>query len=313
MPVDTAQAENPPDGAVIDYYLKSALGGSVTLEVLDSTGKLVRHYSSSDKAPQLDPKRVDFPVSWIHFPPPLSAEPGMHRFVWDLRYPAAPGGNPLAAIFRGGGGPWALPSEYTVKLTANGRGYTQPLTVKMDPRVTTPLSDLELQFKTAMQISAAQAQVSAAFAEANRLHQQLEALNSKVSKMEGQRALAAEVEALDKKTMALSGGTSGPGFFETEPASTASLRALTIALSQVERAVGSADLAPTADALTAFQRDQQAVQEVLTAWDVIKSQDLPRLNSALRQAGLPPISLEEEKRASTASAESFALDDAEDE
>jgi len=313
MPVDTAQAENPPDGAVIDYYLKSAPGGVVTLEVLDSSGKLVRRYSSSDKAPQIDPKKVDFPVSWIHFPKPLSAEPGMHRFVWDVRYQRAPGGNLLAANFRGGGGPWALPGQYTVRLTVQGQSYTQPLIVKMDPRVTTPLADLELQLKTALQINTAQAQVSPAFVEANRLHEQLQALNSKVRKVQGQKALAGELEALDKKAMTLSGGTSGPGFFETEASSNTSLRSLTIALGQVERAVGSADLAPTADALAAFQRDRQAVQEALAEWGKIKSQDVPRLNSLLKQAGLPPVSLEEEKKNSAALPENLALEDSEDE
>jgi len=313
MPADTAQAENPPEGAVIDYYLKSAPSGVVTLEVWDSAGKLVRRYSSSDKPPQIDPKRVDFPTSWIHFPKPLSAEPGMHRFVWDLHYQGPPGSNPMAAIFRGGGGPWALPGEYTVKLTVNGQSYTQQLSVTMDPRVTTPLSDLALQFKTAMQINAAQAQVAAAFGEANRLHEQLQALNSMLAKANGRKALAGEVAALDKKTLALSGGTSGPGFYETDAPTTDSLRALTIAFGQVERAVGSADLAPTADAVTAFQRDQQAVQEALAAWDKIKSQDVPHLNSSLRQAGLPPIWLEEAKKSTAALGESMALDDAEDE
>ncbi len=311
MPVDTAQAENPPEGAVIDYYLKSAPSGVITLEVWDSAGKLVRRYSSSDKPPQIDPKRVDFPTSWIHLPKPLSAEPGMHRFVWDLRYPGPPGSNP--PIFRGGGGPWALPGEYTVKLNVNGQGFTQQLPVKMDPRVATPLSDLALQFKIAMQINAAQTQVAAAFGEANRLHEQLQPLNSKLAKENGRKALAGEVSALDKKTLALSGGTSGPGLYETEAPATASLRSLTIALGQVERAVGSADLAPTADAATAFQLDQQAVQQALAAWGKIKSQDVPHLNSSLRQAGLPPISLEEAKGSSAALRESMGLNVAEDE
>ena len=313
MPLDTPQAENPPDGALIDYHLKSAPGGVVTLEVLDSAGELVRRYSSSDKAPQIDPKRLDFPASWIHFPPPLSADPGMHRFVWDVRYQGLPGGNPMAAFFRGGGGPWALPGQYTVKLTVSGQSYTQPLTVKMDPRVKTPLADLALQFKMARQINMAQAQVSAAFGEANRLHGQLQALNSNLAKARGQKALAGEVEALDKKTIAIAGGTSGPSFSETEPSPTTSLRSLTVSLGQVERAVGSADVAPTADAVTAFQRDQQAVQEALAGWNKIKSQDVPHLNSTLKQAGLLPISLEEERKSRAELAVSLALDDADDE
>ena len=296
MPLDTAQGENPPDGAMIDYYLKSAPSGVVTLEVLDSAGKLVRRYASSDKAPQIDSKRLEFPASWIHSPQPLSADPGMHRIVWDVRYQGEPGGNPMVAILRGGGGPWALPGQYKVKLTVHGQSYTQPLTVKMDPRVKTPLADLVLQFQMVRQINTAQAQVSAAFGEANRLHEQLEALKSRLPKASDQKALADEVETLDKKTMAIAGGTSGPGFFETEPSTTTSLRSLTTALGQVARAVGSADVAPTADAVTAFQRDQQAMQQALAQWNKITSKDVARLNPSLKQAGLPPISLEEGKK-----------------
>jgi photosystem II stability/assembly factor-like uncharacterized protein len=313
MPVDTPQAENPPEGAVIDYYLKSAPGGDVTLEVLDSSGKLVRRFSSSDKGPQIDPKHLDFPASWIHLPQPPSAGPGMHRFVWDVRYEGVPGGNPMTAFFRGGGGPWALPGHYIVKLTVHGQSYTQPLEVKMDPRVKTPLSDLVLQFKMAQQINTAQAQVSASFAAANRLHLQLQALSSKLAKTSEPPALAGEVGALDKRTMAIAGGTSPPGFFETQPSPTSSLRALTVSLSQVERAVGSADVAPSADAVTAFQRIQQVAQKALEEWNKIESEGVPHLNSSLKQAGLPPVSLEEGRKNSAQLETSQALADADDE
>jgi len=199
----------------------------------------------------------------------------------------------MAAMFRGGGGPWALPGQYTVKLTVAGKSYTQPLTLKMDPRVKTPPAGLALQFKMAREISAAQAQVSAASGEANRLHGQLEALKPKAS---GQQVLADELEALDKKTMALAGGTSPPGFFETEASSATTLRSLSTALGQVARAVGSADVAPTQDAVTAFQHDREAIEKALAGWNQIKSKDVPHLNQALKQAGLPPVSLEEERR-----------------
>jgi hypothetical protein len=183
-----------------------------------------------------------------------------------------------------------------VKLTVGGQSYTQPLAVKMDPRVKTPLADLVQQFQMVRQINMAQAQVSAAFGEANRLHEQLQALKARLPKASDQKALADEVEALDQKTMAIAGGTSGPGFFETEPSATTSLRSLTVALGQVARVVGSADVAPTADAVTAFQHDQQAMQQALAEWNKIKSKEVSRLNPSLKQAGLPPISLEEGKK-----------------
>jgi len=182
----------------------------------------------------------------------------------------------------------------------------------MDPRVKTPLADLALQFKMARQINAVQEQVSSASGEANRLHEHLQTLKSRLPKAEGRKAVAGELEVLDKKTMAIAGGTPGPGFFVTEPPSTPSLRSLTNALSQVERAVGSADAAPTADAVTALERDQQGVQEALAEWNRIKSQDVPRLNSLLKQAGLPPISVEEEKKSSAELGASQVFDDATD-
>jgi hypothetical protein len=219
----------------------------------------------------------------------------------------------MTAFFRGGGGPWALPGRYTVKLTVQGQSYTQPLEVKMDPRVKTPLSDLVLQFKMAQQINAAQAQVSAAFAAANRLHVQLQALSSRLAKTSEHPALAGEVEALDKHTMAIAGGTSTPGFYETEASAAASLRGLTVSLSQVERAVGSADVAPSADAVTAFQRNQQAVQKVLEEWTKIENEGVPHLNSSLKQAGLPPVSLEEGRKNSAQLDTSQAMADADDE
>jgi len=155
------------------------------------------------------------------------------------------------------------------------------------------------QFEMARQIGVAQAQVSAAFREANRLHEQLQALKSQVKPVTGdQKTLAGEIEALDHRTMALTGGTSTPGpFEEAQPSAAAavSLRSLTSALSAVERAVESADVAPTPDAITAFQRERQAVQKALVQWKELRTRDLPRLNASLKQANLPPIALEGRK------------------
>ena len=151
LPPDEPSAPNPPDGAVIDYYLKTPATTVVTLEVLDAAGKTVRRYASDEQAPPV--KDVgNVPAYWIRPVRILSADAGLHRFVWDLHYPPPPGGQeyPIAATPRDTApepkGPWVLPGTYTVKLTANGRSVTQPLTVKMDPRVKTPPLGLQQQF-----------------------------------------------------------------------------------------------------------------------------------------------------------------------
>ena len=138
MPRDEPLAENPATGALIDYYLKADVSGQVTLEILDPSGEVIRLYSSEDKPARVNPDTLNIPAFWVRTPEPLSAAAGMHRWIWDLR-PAPPqrpaaGGGGGGGSFRGRGVSNVLPGTYTVKLTAGGKSYTQPLIVKMDPR-----------------------------------------------------------------------------------------------------------------------------------------------------------------------------------
>jgi hypothetical protein len=158
MPPDEPAGENPPDGAVINYYLKADAVGPVMLEILTEGGELVRRYSSSD-APELPLEGQNVPDYWPRPARVLSAEAGLHRFIWDLHYPrpdvlrfsypisAIAGNTPAMPV-----GPWVLPGRYTVKMTANGVTTTKPLTVKMDPRVKTPAAETERQFKLSMKL-----------------------------------------------------------------------------------------------------------------------------------------------------------------
>jgi photosystem II stability/assembly factor-like uncharacterized protein len=139
LPPEEPAAKNPPDGAILYYYLKSA-AGPMTLEVFDTTDMLVRRFSSTDRAPEPNPS-LNVPTYWIRPFQPLATGPGMHRFVWDLHGPPAGGGGrgeyPISAIYQdtpGAQGEWMPPGRYTVKLTVEGRSYTQPLLVKPDPR-----------------------------------------------------------------------------------------------------------------------------------------------------------------------------------
>ena len=135
MPRDEPLADNPPFGAMIDFYLKSNAGGPVVLEILDPSGEMIRRYSSEDKPTPVDPNRLNYPPFWARTTEPLPATAGMHRFIWDLRPtpPQRPTGGGGGGFFRGGAQP-VLPGVYTVKLTVGGKSYTQWLTVKMDPR-----------------------------------------------------------------------------------------------------------------------------------------------------------------------------------
>ena len=137
MPRDEPLAENPPAGALIDYYLKANASGVVTLEIFDPAGEMIRRYASDDKITPVNLETLNIPAHWVRTPEPLSAAGGMHRWVWDLRPTPPPrpaGGGGGGGGFGRGGAAVVLPGTYTVKLTVGGKSYTQPLTVKMDPR-----------------------------------------------------------------------------------------------------------------------------------------------------------------------------------
>ncbi|MEO9079764.1 MAG: hypothetical protein ABI268_10680, partial [Rhodanobacter sp.] len=152
--------QNPPSGAIIDYVLKSVPTGPVTLDILDAKGQLVRRYDSTDEPAPVKPDELNFPTFWLRPPQRLSTQGGMHRFVWNLHYPSPPTLKPhapMGVIFQdtplGLAGPPALPGQYTVKLTVDGHSWTQPLTVRMDPRVDKPIAGLNQQFELGMQLS----------------------------------------------------------------------------------------------------------------------------------------------------------------
>ena len=142
LPPEVPAGKNPPDGAILYYYLKSAANGPTTLEILDGASKVVAHFSSQDKAPPVDPE-LNVPLYWLRPFQSLPATAGMHRFVWDLHGnpPAGSLGGeeepPISAIYRDTPlreGPWLPAGNYTVRLTVDGRSYTQPLLVKPDQR-----------------------------------------------------------------------------------------------------------------------------------------------------------------------------------
>ncbi len=178
LPPDEPRGQNPPEGAIIDYWLGSGAAGPARLEILDRAGHVVRKYASTDAG--YAPKDVgNWPGYWQRPVRPLPARPGMHRVTWDLHcagleieprtYPiaAVPGNTPAEPR-----GPWALPGTYTVRLTANGETATAPLTVRMDPRVAIPAGALEEQFTLSSRLADAAAAIAARLP--SRAHQQAE-------------------------------------------------------------------------------------------------------------------------------------------
>ena len=148
LPQEEPAGENPPDGAIIDYYINGN-AKNVSLEIQDAKGNIVRKYSNSDtmyKVPD-----VNIPLYWIRPQQILSAEAGSHRFVWDMHYERlnVPPAYPIGATYENTApaetSPWVMPGTYIAKLTVDGKTYSESFVVKMDPRVKTSATDLQLQ------------------------------------------------------------------------------------------------------------------------------------------------------------------------
>jgi photosystem II stability/assembly factor-like uncharacterized protein len=172
LPPDEPAGQNPPDGAIINYWVPANATGPVTLDVLDASGELVRSYSSEqpEEAPVEGRNTPDY---WLRPHQPLLKTPGLHRFVWDLRHerPAVPSFSyPIAAILgntpRTPLGSWVVPGTYAVRLTAGGQTRTAPLTVRMDPRVKTPEAGLRQQYALSRTLDGALRRAAAALLKA---------------------------------------------------------------------------------------------------------------------------------------------------
>ena len=210
LPADEPAGENPPDGAIINYTLKAS-ATAVLVEILDGGGRVVRRYTSEEKVePVRDEGNV--PRYWIRPPQPPGKTAGMHRIAWDLHYAppkAASYSFPIAATpgntARVPTGPWAPPGGYSVRLTAAGQTLTQPLRLRMDPRVKTPPSALDEQFKLSMRLYEAINRVFDAGERARPLHQQLLQLYTAVQAADvaPTSQLAAQAEALLKEADAV--------------------------------------------------------------------------------------------------------------
>ncbi len=291
LPPDFPAGENPPDGAVLDYYLLSAPSAPVTLEIQDSAGKVVRRFSSADPIEPIDPK-PSIPAYWIRAPRGLSSAAGMHRFLWDMHLPPVPGVKPqypIAAVPHETApqatSPWVMPGKYTVVLSANGKTYSQPLTIQMDPRVKTPAAALAQQFKLSRQVYDNVLSISPAVDRIESLRKQLADLRPRAS----QADLKAALEAFDKKLQALEGTAARRPGPDNEAPSLGGMRTRLFALLGIFQ---EADVAPSTQATSAVAELDQQVRPLMQQWEAVKSQDLAALNAQLRGANLPELKME---------------------
>src|SRR6202041_833652 len=230
LPPETPAAKNPPDGAIFYYYLKSPPSGEITLEIHDAQGKLVRRFSSVAPKPDTTPKNV--PDYWFAPLAGMSKNPGLNRFVWDLRYAppdalnfryyaqmldyveytlsdhALPEDTPREQTL----GPIAVPGQYEATLIANGTIMKQPFTITLDPRVHISQADLEAQLTAGKRIDSGLAVSAKAFGEITNLRNAIADRLKTLGPVPEDKAAAENDKDKDKNAEAakLAGATTPP-------------------------------------------------------------------------------------------------------
>jgi hypothetical protein len=279
-PPEIPAGENPPAGAVIDYYL-GANAGTVRLEIVEAGGKVIRSYSSSDTISGPDPAlnseeynkicqrntnapHCSVPLYWAAPNFGISSRAGMHRFTWDMRF------NPIDGTSPSEGGavphrtylvsntPWAPPGAYTVRLVADGKSYTQPLKLVLDPRVKTPASAMAQVASLSREMYDDAVALRAAYVAARKMSDRLTSA--------GDAALKSQIDSIAPPPTR----AARPGFgFRPAPSGPATLVSAGAAMMAAAMAMQGADVAPTAREIDAVTKARALYRDIMARWNAL--------------------------------------------
>jgi photosystem II stability/assembly factor-like uncharacterized protein len=281
LPPEEPTADNPPAGAIIDYFLNSA-ASTISLEIFDAQQKLVHRFSSEDRHPEKHPP-VPIAERWFPKPEVLETNPGMHRFVWDLCWGSS--GGPSVdeeSEYRSPRGPKVVPGIYTVKLTVDGKPQTQPLKVVMDPRSPATSEILHRQLQLGRQIFAETLEARRALAEISSLRKQLADRDQKL----GENNSALKSALADARTEISKIETkSGP------VGQASGLQDAFADMASALRVVEGGDRAVPSQAIAVYNQSSQCVKIAMAQWSEFKTTKLRQLNQKLSEANLPPIAI----------------------
>ena len=281
LPPEEPTAKNPPDGAILDYYLPAS-AKSMSLEILDPTGKSVRRYVSGVKKEQ---PQSPLPIAerWLPKPIVLDNTAGAHRFVWDLRWGSS-GANPEVDEqgFGAPRGPRVVPGTYQVKLTVDGNPFTQPLNVAMDPRSQATTAELNEQQRVGLEIFIEVRSTRKALAEIGAVKKRLTEIETQSLKQHPElltqvTELEAEIKKVERPEKA-----SAPGVI-------AGLESASMGLASALRVVESGNRAIPSQAMKLYREANKVASEGIAQWTHLKSSQLAKLNEGLQKAGITTI------------------------
>ena len=283
VPQEEPAGQNPPDGAIVDYFLQQK-AGSISLEILDANGTLVRKYTDKDTLYKIPP--VNIPLYWIRPQTTLSGEAGSHRFVWDIHYPPlnVPPTYPISATYMNTApnetSPWALPGNYIAKLIVDGKPYLEKFEVKMDPRVRTSKNDLETIRALAYLCYTGRKRSMDVLKQIGTVRAQIKELLIRSSTETGQ-----QLNELDNKLAALENQGAG--------SKDQSFSRLNNDFGSIFNTINDCDLPPTSQTKNAALKAKSDLDLLILKFREVRNNDVKKLNGQLKKTGLQELYLKE--------------------
>jgi len=291
FPPEVPHAPNPPDGVIIDYWLAQEPKSDISIDVIDASGAIVRHLSSAPIAPVAEAARPPHPNFWVATPTPLPKNAGSNRTNWDLHYDAPkamshsfeinanPGLTPASPE-----GALVTPGTYTLKLTVDGKTYSQTVAVKADPRSRATLADLTAQNALLGKISQA---IDASY-EGNHAAAALrDAVRAAANGASPE--VASKASAIAAQLDSVAGGQGGRGRGrggQGAPPTFASLNGTFVSQLNAQE---QGDLAPTTSARAAWAAACMDLGKTVATWQRVAGAELGALNTMLKTAGKSPV------------------------
>ncbi len=220
----------------------------------------------------------------------------MHRFVWDMHYQPLDGIGlteqlPIAAVgyntVSSPTTPRVAPGNYVVLLTVNGKTYTQPLTIVLDPRVKTIQSDLDDIFGQSREMYYSVVEARKAIQQANDMHEQIDELELRAS-----GPVKTALTEFDKKILSLRGevlASTGRRRARASGPIPMTLEGASAATGRIMNSLQRADVAPTKAQRDALIKPRQALTKMMADWNKLASTELDALNRKLATADLSPV------------------------
>jgi photosystem II stability/assembly factor-like uncharacterized protein len=287
IPPEMPAGQNPPNGAILNYYLAKAPAKDFTLGIYDSAGQLVREYSTKDVETAGTEPPPNVPEYWIGHAGPLGRESGMNRFVWDLRYAPPPvlrheypisalygntPGLPLGAI--------VTPGNYKVRLTVDGKTYEQPLVVAMDPRVDVTPEALGQQLSLERKILDLVAASYEYWKQAGELRKAL----SGHAEIAAVKEFEQKVQRIQGSEGGFGGGGGGRGGRQAP-----TFAALNRSIGSLASVVDGQDAAPTPVMQTAYEASCKELATTVQLWNEFVMKDLASINAELAKANASAV------------------------